>query len=95
MSLLLVILVAILSGFLAGGLVYLAIHWGHVRFFRMLEYRLEDLETRVIREVKIRASEASRKGTKIEQQLLEDIKQAPPPEELSMKTWREKGFKRG
>jgi hypothetical protein len=50
----------ILCGLLAGTVGAALTHWNILRVLRMLEYRLEDLDGRVVREVKIRASEKSR-----------------------------------
>jgi len=88
------LILAFFCGLAGGCSSYLIIHWAHIRFQRQLEYRVEDLEGRVIREVKIRASEASRKTGSIEKDLLEKINEEKKPEELTLDSWRKKGFVR-
>lgn len=86
------LVLAFFCGLAGGCSSYLIIHWSHIRFQRQLEYRVEDLEGRVIREVKIRASEASRKTGSIEKKLLEEINEQKPVEQLTLESWRKKGF---
>ena len=88
------VILAFFCGLAGGCSSYLIIHWGHIRFQRQLEYRVEDLEGRVIREVKIRASEASRKTGSIEKDLLAKINEEKPEEQLTLANWKQKGYLR-
>ena len=83
-----------LCGFLGGLCCYLVFHWGHLRFQLALEYRLNDLEGRVNRETKIRASEASKKSRNADAELLEQIKDQPVKQPFNLDTWRQKAFSR-
>lgn len=89
---LIVFFMAILCGFMGGVLSYIAIHWGHIRFQLGLDYRLSDLEGRLAREVKIRASTDTQKKASTDRDLLEAIKNAPQKEELTMANWRTRAF---
>lgn len=88
------LLLALFCGFAGGVLAYVAIHWGHIRFQLGLDYRLSDLEGRVAREVKVRAANEHLAKKNTDKDLLEQIKNAPPKEELTMKNWRERAFTR-
>lgn len=56
----------------------LAAQVGLRRSVTSLEYAVADLETRVVREVKLRASAAGVKAKKQDEELLEQIAQKPP-----------------
>lgn len=58
------------------------------------EYRLSDLEGRVNREVKIRASQASHRSKNAELDLLQAMQTQPAePMKPDLKTWRFRKFK--
>lgn len=88
------VLLPFCSGLVAGGLVYLAIHWGHIKFQLGLDYRLSDLEGRVSREVKIRAADTHRDKKTIDQDLLEQIRASKEEAPDNLASWTKKAFGR-
>lgn len=81
MSQVIIVSLLILCGLLAGTVGAALTHWSLIRALRMLEYRLEDLDGRVVREVKIRASEKSREVVNADKKLEEwarETKVDPP-----------------
>jgi len=75
------ITVLILCGILAGAVGAAVTNWTLLRFLRQLEYRVEDLEVRVIRETKIRAGakgmEAKDQDKRLEQWAQEQVPAQP------------------
>lgn len=66
MSLSLAVFLVVACGLGAGALGGALTYWALLRLLRMLEYRLSDVEERVVREVKIRAAEKSLQNRKQE-----------------------------
>lgn len=87
------VFLAIFCGILGGLSSYLLTNWVHLRVSLGLDYRLSDLEARVNREVKVRASEASRSNKHFERDLLEKMQMEKPAPQLSLQSWREAKFK--
>lgn len=54
-----VAIVVVLCSFLGGALTHWVFRWGHARDIAELQYRVEDLEGRVLRETRIRAADKS------------------------------------
>jgi len=80
---------------IVGGLAsYLLIHWSHIRFQRQLEYRIEDLEGRVVREVKIRAATEHVRKKNVDADLLERVNLEKKEPEVDMRSWIKKGYQR-
>lgn len=67
-----------LGGFTAGFIGAAVAQLGLRRIVRSLEYDVADLETRVVREVKLRAGKEGVKAQKAEQELFEQIQQQQP-----------------
>lgn len=80
-------------GIVAAASLYLLLNWVHARVLVSLNYRLEDLEGRVLREVKIRASEKSREGKNWDKDLLDKLQTEKPEPPLTMESWRNKKYK--
>ena len=80
------LLLQIICSFAGGVVAYVLLNWAMTRFQLGLEYRLSDLEGRVNREVKIRASEASRGKKGTDQELLDQIKAETVPQGSGMPT---------
>jgi len=88
------LLLPFVSGIVGGLVSYLLIHWSHIRFQRQLEYRIEDLEGRVVREVKIRAGQEHVRKKNVDADLLERINLEKKEPEVSMSNWIQKGYQR-
>lgn len=87
------VLLQIVCGMVGGVCSYLLTNWVQIRLSLGLDYRLSDLEGKVNREVKIRASEASRRNQHWDKELIEKIQMEKPQPNLDLKTWREQKFK--
>ena len=96
MSIYTVVFVAIFCGFVGGGLFHAVFNWGLYRMALGFEYRLTDLEGRVTRETKIRASTASRTKKEAEQELLQEslnLVSGQNPATPSLAEWTKQKFK--
>jgi hypothetical protein len=83
----------IFCGIVGGVCSYLLLNWVHLRVLLGVDYRLSDLEGRVTREVKIRASDASRNSRNWEKELLDKIQVSPEKTPLTLENWRQNKFK--
>lgn len=81
-------------GVVGGGLAYVAVHWGHLRFQLGLDYRLSDLEGRVSREVKIRAADTHQNKKAADTDLLDQIKASKTEQPMTLDVWTKKAFNR-
>jgi hypothetical protein len=89
------ILLHIFCGILGGACSYLLLNWVHLRVLLGIDYRVSDLEGRVNREVKIRASEASRTSRNWEKELIDKMAETPEKPKLTLENWRQNKFKQG
>ena len=71
---------------------YLALNWGHIKVLLGLDARLSEVEGRVNREIKIRASEASRVNKNWTQEALNQLQEKKTPE-LDLAAWRNSKYK--
>ena len=91
------ILLQIVCGIVGGFFSFLLLNWGLARVCLDLRYRLTDLEGKVLREVKIRASEMSRSGKNVERELLKEIAEQNQNQKpaLTLESWRASKFQKG
>jgi hypothetical protein len=97
-----VLIVSIFCSAVAGGVAAWLFTWGLWRSYLDLQYRVEDLEGRVVREVKIRAGEKSRLGRESDEKLdkwaAEQREASSPLPQSSMKSlmdWRRDKMQKG
>lgn len=91
------VLLQIICGFAGGSIGFLLLNWGLLRVYLGLEYRLSDLEGKVIRETKIRASEMSRSGKSVDREILKEIAEQAGTQKtgLTLENWRKSKFNSG
>lgn len=87
------VLLQMVCGFIGGLCSYLLLNWVHTRVLLGLEYRLSDVEGRLTREVKIRASEMSRKAKNLEADALEELQRENVSPKLTLQNWTNQKFK--
>lgn len=71
---------------------YLLLNWVQVRLLLQLDARLSEVEGRVNREIKIRASDASRQSKNWEKELIQRAAEETKPQESSLDLWRRQKF---
>lgn len=71
---------------------FLLLNWSVLRVYLGMEYRLSDLEGKVIRETKIRASDMSRSSKNLDRELLERISQENQKPKMTLENWRQSKF---
>lgn len=86
------LILPIICGFVSGACSFLLLNWGLMRVYLGIEYRLTDLEGKVIRETKIRASEMSRSGKNADRDLIEKIAEQNQKPEMTVEGWRQSKF---
>lgn len=72
---------------------YLLLNWVHLRVLLQLEARVSEVEGRVNREIKIRASDASRASRNWEKDLLAKMQTEGSTPKLTLENWRANKFK--
>lgn len=92
------VFVALFCGFVGAGLFHAVFNWGLYRMALTFDYRLTDLEGRVTRETKIRASAASKSKKEKEEELLANAQnvlagQNPGGSMPTLEQWKQQKFK--
>ena len=90
------VFVALFCGFVGAGIFHAVFNWGLYRMALSFDYRLTDLEGRVTRETKIRASAASKSKKEREEELMEAAHQTLSGQQVmfpNLQQWKQQKFK--